>query len=91
MGRKGHYNASYPARPENIYLLKMLGGILGREHFFSSHYSTIFLRLGENTQTDMFETSQPWKKQTSRCRSWLQGYKLVGQVQFMLLVIQKGG
>lgn len=83
-------NASYPARPENIYLLKMLGGILGREKMFF-HYSTIFPRLGENTQTDMFETSQPWKKQTSRCRSWLQGYKLVGQVQFMLLVIQKGG
>lgn len=31
MGGKGHHNALYPARPQNIYLLKMLGGILGRE------------------------------------------------------------
>lgn len=67
------------------------GGILGKKVGNRFHCSTIFPRLRENTQTDMFETSQPWENQTSPCRLWLQGYKLVGRVQFMLLVIQKGG
>lgn len=50
-----------------------------------------FPRLGGwgDTQSDTFETSQ--RNQTLPFCSWPQGYKLVGQVQFMLLVIQKGG
>lgn len=36
MGGEEHYNTLYPARPENIYLLKMLGGILGREKRWKS-------------------------------------------------------
>lgn len=71
----------------------MLGRILGREKKMEivSTIQPFPLDWGENTQSDMFETSQPWKNQTFPCRSWLQGYKLAGQVQFMLLVIQKGG
>lgn len=94
MGKGGdtimHYNL---LGPENIYLLKMLGGFFfrkGREGWKSSplfnHFSLVW---GGNTQTDMFETSQ--RNQTLPFCSWPQGYKLVGQVQFMLLVIQKGG
>jgi len=72
----------------------MLGGILGREKKMET-ISTIqpfSLIWGWGyTNRHVWDKSALEKNQTLPCRSRLQGYKLVGQVQFMLLVIQKGG
>lgn len=95
-GRKWrHYNALLSSR-EHISFKNVRGRIRKGKGWKSFRYSTIIFLFFWGVPPQIHNTclrhSQPLKsKRHPVAHGLLEGYKLVDQVQFMLLVIQKGG